>query len=439
MNVYFYIDELNRDAITASKLKKRLENKGHKIVYGSRTTIKFLKYFHYLFDVIIITRPGLLTLHFQESWLKWKEKIVTLSTESVGIICEDHALMSKTLLEREYFEGDKRFAKRIDLYALWGLEQYLSIKKFANELLKKCRIIGHPRYDSFVPGKRKNDPKIKIVGVLARSYFLNDYYNRSSLSLWGDTGNLYNSFEYFKNNRNKLPYKRNSTKQSTILQTIDVDSTFLIIQKLDLIKNVKIIFRPHPRENHQTWRQALMSFKKIEFHDVKYPISDLLEKVDYLISPPTTSFYDAILHNVVPISTCSIDKKRKLFLAELSEDNNNLMKYIFKPESINDILYFIKKKKKFRIKTVENILHKELNFPECKNSLDNLVSHIEILKKKEKKTYFFLTCILFLFEIYFLFWSIKNIIIGRKSHSAYFALNFKIKKFINNLSNQTNI
>jgi len=73
MNVYFYIDELNRDAITASKLKKRLENKGHKIVYGSRTTIKFLKYFHYLFDVIIITRPGLLTLHFQESPMERKD------------------------------------------------------------------------------------------------------------------------------------------------------------------------------------------------------------------------------------------------------------------------------------------------------------------------------------------------------------------------------
>ena len=44
MNVYFFVDELNRDSITAGKLKARLEQRGHKIFYGSRTSIKFLKF-----------------------------------------------------------------------------------------------------------------------------------------------------------------------------------------------------------------------------------------------------------------------------------------------------------------------------------------------------------------------------------------------------------
>ena len=69
MIVYFHIDELNRDAITASALKKRFKDCGHRLVYGNRLTFSLLKYFHRIFDVIIIPRPHFLYDHFKDKWL----------------------------------------------------------------------------------------------------------------------------------------------------------------------------------------------------------------------------------------------------------------------------------------------------------------------------------------------------------------------------------
>ena len=46
MNVYFHIDELARDAIVASSLKKHF--KGHNLIYGNRFSTNFLlpKFYH---------------------------------------------------------------------------------------------------------------------------------------------------------------------------------------------------------------------------------------------------------------------------------------------------------------------------------------------------------------------------------------------------------
>ena len=50
-NVYFHIDELGRDAITASALKKAFKERGINMVYGNRFyTQKLLERFAFAFD-----------------------------------------------------------------------------------------------------------------------------------------------------------------------------------------------------------------------------------------------------------------------------------------------------------------------------------------------------------------------------------------------------
>ena len=85
MNIYFHIDELKRDAVVASALKK-FDKKGHMLVYRNRVSNRLLKYFHSSFDVIVVPRPHVLYDNWGEDWLSWNLRFVTLSTESLGII-----------------------------------------------------------------------------------------------------------------------------------------------------------------------------------------------------------------------------------------------------------------------------------------------------------------------------------------------------------------
>jgi len=435
MNIYFFIDELHRDSITASKLKARLNERKHHIYYGSRTTINFLKYFHSFFDVIIIPRISFLMQHFGDSWLIWKQKIVTLSTESIGIIAEDSHLCAKTILEKEYFEGKKKYANRIDLFALWGFDQLKAVKKYAPELKKKFFVIGHPRYDSFNLENYKKTNKKKVIGIITRAPSINDYYDRSiidffSLNLDGK------KYEYFnKKKKRGLIYKRNSLLQSIILESIDIQNTIKIIQMLHK-KNFEIIIRQHPKEKDGQWKKILTKISNyIQIHDKKLPIHDFLGKIDYLIGPPSTSFYEAFMFKVEPISICGLDKKRKLFAAELAEDNNRLMTEIFKPKFIREIFYHIKKKKNLKINyKVKNILKNELNYPSCINSLETLVLKIELLANNYKKKFYFSFIYRFYCEIYFLLWNLRNYFVNRKIHSAYFPLNFRTINFIESIN-----
>jgi len=431
MIVYFFIDELNRDSITAKKLKERLNKKKHHIFYGSRTTINFLKYFHSFFDVIVIPRPSFLTQHFGDAWLKWKTKIVTLPTESIGIRAENPYYSATVTLEKEYMESNKKYANKIDLFAFWGTMQLKALQKYAPQLKKKFLLIGHPRYDSFNLENCKKVSKKKIIGIITRATAINDYHNRSIIDFF--------SYDLEKKekkifHKKKLILKRNNLEQAVIQQMLDIKNTIKIIKILHE-ENFKFIIREHPKEQDNQWKKILTKISNnIQFHDKKLPIADFFGKIDYLIGPPSTSFYEAFLFKVVPISICSLNKERKLFVAELSEDNNKLMKEIFKPKSIKEIFYYINKNKIFKInKKVINILKNELDYPNCTNSLEKLVLKMEILTKKSKN-FFYLSCFYrFYCEIYFLLWSLKNYFIKRKSHSSYFPLNFKTINFIEGL------
>jgi len=424
MIVYFFIDELNRDSITAKKLKERLNKKKHHIFYGSRTTINFLKYFHSFFDVIVIPRPSFLTQHFGDAWLKWKTKIVTLPTESIGIRAENPYYWATVALEKEYMEGNKKYANKIDLFAFWGTKQLKALEKYAPQLKKKFLLIGNPRYDSVNFENYKKVSKKKIIGVITRATIINDYYDRSIIDF----------FSLGLDEKKKIILKKNNLEQIVVQQMLDIKNTIKIIKML-LKKNFEFIIREHPKEQNDQWKKILTKISNnIQIHDKKLPIHDFFGKIDYLIGPPSTSFYEALMFKVLPISICSLDKSRKLFVAKLSEDNNKLMKEIFKPKSIKEIFYYINKNKIFKInKKVINILKNELDYPNCTNSLEKLVLKMEILTKKSKNFFYLSYFYRFYCEIYFLLWSLKNYFIKRKSHSSYFPLNFKTINFIEGL------
>ena len=233
-----------------------------------------------------------------------------------------------------------------------------------------------------------------------------------------------------------LLFKRPKPIEGTICQSIDTVNIINIIKSL-IDSDYEINFRAHPKENLDVWKKIFGQYNlKIKFSKPEQPISYWLENLDYLIGPPSTAFYDAVINNVTPISIDKIDSRRKLFVTDLSEDNNSLMQHIFRPKSIDEIKEFIVKNKKININNeIKNIFSEEVGYPECQDSLNNLINVCEKISKSKnilKKSYFYFFYLFFQFFYSFL-WDLKSFIIRRKPNSAMFSFNFKIIRYINNL------
>jgi surface carbohydrate biosynthesis protein len=448
MNIYFMIDELSRDAVVASALKKKFAEKGHHLVYGNRASNRLLKYFHGAFDVIVFPRPHLIYDNWGEDWLTWKARFVTLSTENVGIICKDHQVMAKTLLEREYFEGDRKYVDRIDAFCFWGSKQLQAVKDYATEVAHKCHVVGHPRHDSLCI-KRPKEERValrgrkKSVGVITRAVALNDYFKRSPMDWYATIFDDHVNYEF----RNKitgesLPSKRAAASPANMLvvQAIDVENTLKIISLL-LQAGHQVSVRIHPKEDSNVWRYIFKRCKlNAEISAPSLPITDWLQDRDYIFGPPSTSFYDGVMMGVTPISICNLDPRRKASTSELWEENNRLMDHVFKPESIEDLLHYIDA----GVRNVDspeilNILADEANFPACSNALNQVVEVCLANPAGTRRTELRLLLFKAVRAAYFVAWRLRNIFLGRKENSAMFAMTDRKIRFINGLSSANSI
>jgi len=442
-NIYFLIDELNRDAVVASALKKKFALKGHNLVYGNRASNRLLKYIHGAFDVIVFPRPHQIYDNFGNDWLTWKARFVTLSAESLGIICKDHQVMAKTLLDREYFEGNRQYVDRIDAFCFWGLKQMQAVKDYAPEVAHKCHVVGHPRHDTLCI-KRRTEKKIerlgrkKTIGVITRAVALNDYFKRSAIDCYANLFDEHFNYEFYnKLTGENLPSTRSGVSPGNMLivQAIDVENTLKIINRLLQAGHI-VTLRIHPKEDGDVWRDILRRCHLgASISDPTLPITDWLQEVDYLFGPPSTSFYDGVMLGVTPISICNLDPRRKASIGQLWEENNRLMDQVFKPETIEDLLSYVDA----QVRNVDSpailaILEEEANFPACANALERVV---EVCLEKTLSSWranMMLAVFKIIRPLYFAAWRGMNLLRGRRENSAMFSLSVKQIRFIDGLS-----
>ncbi len=443
MNIYFHIDELNRDAIVASVLKKKFAQKGHNLIYGNRATNRLLKYLHRAFDVIVVPRPHMLYDNWGDDWMTWDTRFVMLSSESLGIICKDHLVMASTLLERGYFEGKRKYVDRIDAFCFWGSKQLQAIKDYADEISHKCHVVGHPRHDTGCV----NDQRIvatttirtkTVIGVITRAVALNDYFGRSPLDAYTTLFDDHFQYEFINRTTGEnLPSKRaGATPTDTlIVQAIDAKTTLMIISSL-VKASYEVKVRVHPKENTDVWKDLLKRCNlSAEISSSRLPIANWIKSVDYLVGPPSTSFYDAVMLGVTPISISELDPRRKECIGELWEDNNRLMEYIFKPKTIEDLLDYIDKEvRNFNSNEILSILKDEADYPDCGSSLDKVVSVCMADTSAKRNRRFQLLWFRFSRYAFFKAWRIRNSILGRKENSAMFAMGAEESRFIDTLS-----
>lgn len=442
MNIYFHIDELNRDAVVASGLKVVFRQGGHTLVYGNRVTNRLLKFLHGAFDVVVVPRPHVLYDNWGTDWMSWNTRFVMLSAESLGIICKDHQVMARTLLEKDFFEGNKDIVNRIDAFCLWGSKQLQAVKEFAGEVAGKCHVVGHPRHDVNCVGTHRNEEGSsrgtrKTIGIVTRAVGLNDYFGRSALDGFTTLFNDHFQYEFVnKATGERLPSKRSGAKpaDTLIVQAIDVGSTLRVIRALETA-GYDISVRVHPKENVEVWASLLTRCNLAAVvSDPRQPITRWLRNVDYLIGPPSTSFYDAVMLGVTPISICGLDPRRRESIGELWEDNNRLMPFVFKPKSVEELVDYVRAgNRNFCSAEILSVLKEEADFPDCRESLRKVVSVCTQGNHDARSRTLQLAVFRLVRYLFFIIWRLKNRVRGRRENSAMFAMGRREARFIDSL------
>ena len=388
-NVYFHIDELGRDAITASALKKAFKERGINMVYGNRFyTQKLLERFAFAFDIIILPRPDFLR-NFK-NLNKNIPPIVIIFTESVGRVVHENndKLTLFSLLDQSFMEGDTKYVDKVTSFCLWGESTKKRIDKYYPEITNKFHVTGHPRHDKRCLKKKKNISEMKKkIGLITRQPLLNDFQNRPPVeSIVKRYSVLKKIYDY--NNITSgdfLLSQDNKPENEIYLEAVDIKILLQLISKLNK-NDYEIYLKVHPRENRQLWVNFVKKYNlNVNLAHWRMPFSHWVKNLDYVIGPSSTSFYDCCAAGVQPICTRKIDEKRDPHIDEFSEENGPLMKHIETPNSIDEIIKIISNKsQKFELsKEIEQILLNETNYPESINSIDKIVDVSLAAKKKD--------------------------------------------------------
>lgn len=369
--IYFNIDELSRDAVVAANLKKALRTFGVDLEYGTRVRSRFLCDTS-PFDAVIFHNLDIL-----EAFYKNPENLtcpaLILPTEGVGGYCRDAERFAKTQLGMSYIrEGDTRWAEKVAAFCLWGKQQLENMEQYAPHLLDHCFIVGHPRHDERcwkVPRVENSDSGKIRIGFITRFDPVNTFDGRSILA------NIY------RMRQSKKYYGFSDRDEHLDIENLyfasisDIRILFDIIDRLDP-KTHEAIVRVHPREDRRVYEQLVSKWGlPATVAPWEQPFMHFVQNVDYVVGPPSTSFYDCVVAEKTVVSINKIMRNRNEHVADSSDDNMDMLNHVSKPDSIDELMEIIQERREpnyLKNEAILEILKQEENFPECRNSIDAL-------------------------------------------------------------------
>ncbi|MEQ8352750.1 MAG: hypothetical protein RH862_14775 [Leptospiraceae bacterium] len=439
MNVYFHIDELARDAVVASALKKELRKIGGKLTYGTRiTTDRYLaKYNH--FDVVIL--PSL--RHFEVACQDPEvlpENVFILQTEAIG-----QATGTLRRLNGKYFGDDleesRPWHSAVARYLLWGYSHLNPFKEFIPEYLEKCTVVGHPRLaDACLkpPNKVHKPVSRKVLGLVSRFTFLSPMDNRIPFE------SVISSMRFGKR---VFPLFENSPDRDVedlaYTEIIDFRIMLQIIMTLEK-ENYDLRVRPHPRENREGWETIARKLNlKITLSPWDEPFGHWLQELDYIVTPPSTSLYDVFFQKKKPIVIDHIVSSRAEHTLTESDDRNQILEAVCRPKSVEEVVDRLEKddipvKEDIAIKN----LQEQVGFDIAHQSIGNIVEAMqEFVKnrpgaKTSNVDFWKLLNYRFRASAFLHLRWIKNRILRRTEQGSGFHLSFLRKRWIDRLTRE---
>jgi hypothetical protein len=318
------------------------------------------------------------------------DNIVILPTEAVG------EATPRLRINVKYFGTDHEactpWHKTIAMYLLWGFTHLKSFQNYYPAYLDKCKVVGHPRLaDACIAHARsKRNSKI-VIGFATRFSSLNPFDQRSIYSI------IYGGMKIkgepvhanFENSEN------HDVEDGVYTSAADLRVFFALMRALDPEKYVLSI-RVHPRENKEQW------FNFIRKHELNAVVSKWddpflvwARSVDIVVSPPSTSFYDMLYCGMNPICIRDVVPLREGHILTESDDNNQILDYVYRPKSVDEILETINGGKVPDLSEgVEEILEEQVGRSIAKNSISNVATAIRSLPKSRRSAVVRSRCLL---------------------------------------------
>lgn len=432
--VFFHIDEFNRDSITASVIKNYLKEQNIKVIYGNRRLSKFFNLkISSFFDAAIF--PGIDQIDFYFNKKNKNTKLFALPTESIftNNVTEKSFRWFKAQLLGTDEEGKlkKKDIGRIDRIYVWGDMHLELLKNEYPKFNEKFKLTGHPRHDKKVYKKNfiKNNKKINI-GFVSRFDTINAFDMRTMLEqvLTCKTTGV----EYF--------HDENTNIEDNLYK--DAQDLRLFLEIISLLGNeYSFNIKPHPRENYKNWESFIKKYNiPLNICSRETPFTHWLADQDLIIAPPSTTFYDCAIMKKNAICTRRIVKNREKSLSNNSDDFDPILDFFPNPTSIHQIKKFIEDKTKinFEDEKLLNLLKKQTNYPNSKESLKILCEDLSSFLKNKKTNKIKKIFGLIIFELYRYSKNFKYLIfrilgIENKEESASFVMTSSKIKYINKL------
>lgn len=335
MLVYFHIDELARDAVVASALKRELEASGGRLIYGNRfMTHHILRHFNG-FDAIILSSLA----HYIDVFRdvnNLPDNVFILQTEAIG-----QATGTLRRLHGKYFGDNPQkcepWHRTVAGYLLWGHAHINPFREYYPSYLPRVRVVGHPRLANSCAKQTSDAPRTKkAIGFVSRFTLLSPYDSRTPFESVLSTMRFGKAvFPLFENSPDR------DIEDLFFTEVIDFRIMYQIIASLDKDK-YDIYVRPHPRENRLGWvRLAEKTNLNITVSAWDEPFVHWLQDVDIVVTPPSTSLYDVFFHGKKPIVIDQIVSSRKDHVLTESDDNNQILEAIHRPKSVEEAIALI--------------------------------------------------------------------------------------------------
>lgn len=372
--IYFHIDEVARDSIVAAHLRKALRPYGVEVDYGGRLKSYQLRE-HHPYDALVFPSVDLMRAYFA-SPEELVEPVIVLPTEGVGGICYNPERLALHLLGMEFVRGDRRWAERVNVHALWSRLHLDNMQMYAPHLTDRCRLVGHPRHDracldaltSQATPTDGGDGRIK-VGFITRFDGINAYDGRGLIRSVYESRRRYN-YEFTHHDSDL------DIEDLMYLQLVDMRVMFDVIDRLNPETHEAII-RIHPRENRDRWTELLRAYKvNARLAPMDEAFVPWLHSMDYFVSPPSTTFYDSYAIGKPGICTMNLAPKRARHVLHYGEEKAKILEQVPSPASIDDLLALIATRQPpFDVSItgkVAEVMAYEAGYPESSHSIANL-------------------------------------------------------------------
>lgn len=372
-SVYFHIDEVARDSVVAANLRKILAAQGVELVYGNRFVSYILRR-HCPFDAVVMPTMTMVEEYFPDPAAPIPPVIV-LPTEGVGGILNNPERAPHRFVGSRYVAGDRRWLDRVFACCVWGQSQRDVALGFDPDYASRCHVIGHPRLDRRCiatpqTAARPDDGRVRI-GLISRFGVLNPFDSRSILA----TVRTNRKAEFY---HLQQPGSTHDVEDMIYTQTVDLRLFFDFIDRIDPARH-DVTLRIHPRENRLPWEQMIAAQKlPVTLAPWDQPFLHWVDAMDWIVSPPSTSFYDCFAAGKPVLCTRNIAPERARHVIINSDDTSRINDFALHPDSMDALMATVAQRPAGPTvpdAEVMALLEKEADYPACRDSLDRLAGH----------------------------------------------------------------